>query len=209
MKWIQILVTLTILVGSMPGYIAASPSSTIVYYKHPMGAFFILNRHTDTLKGYIFLSDRPFFQFYPLPHTLDVRYLNIQWDSVGYMKLYDDSINCKAHFRILERIDDKGLWRLVGKKSKVSIYDGALVKGACPGSMLLVTPDATVKIFHWANYFILHFGHARPLVLKFINHRYAVRLHEKDFTSKQEMIDYILNKENGLLNSTSFSIRRQ
>jgi len=42
---------------------------------------------------------------------------------------------------------------------------------------------------------ILHFGHNRPLLLKFINRRYDVKLHEKDFSTKQDMINYILNRE--------------
>lgn len=61
----------------------------------------------------------------------------------------------------------------------------------------------TIQLFRWFA-FCSHFGNKRPLLLRFINRRYHVKLREKDFKTNQDMIQYILDKENTLpLNSPS------
>lgn len=115
------------------------------------------------------------------------------------MKLYEDSIDQDDHFSIIEKVNDQGLWRLVAQKDAIKIYDNKEVLAAnWRNKMRLVTPSSNIKLFSWGA-FMMHFGDTQLLLTKFINEHYHLHLHKGDFRDKQEIVNYLLDKESTIV----------
>jgi hypothetical protein len=161
----------------------------------PVEAAYITTNY-DTIEGYTKM-DIP-YDFPIIPKGVawlkkNVRHIPI--DEVTYMQLYDYDFD--SHFYEFRRISYYHLYRLVAEKGNIKIYDNFLYIGSWKNRTLLVEPKDTIQLFGWFA-FTSHFGNKRPLLLKFINRRYHVKLREKDFKTRPDMIQYILDKENDL-----------
>jgi hypothetical protein len=171
-----------------------------VAYKYPQQKADVqkawIVKNTDTLKGYVKLIHAKYFPIIPdgaewTPTTI----INVEVADITYMRLYDESADKSNRYSEFFSIGDSRLYRLVAKKNDVKIFDHFLTGGAWQNKTLLITPGDTTKMFSWIA-FESHFQDQRPLLLKFINKRYNARLRKSDFKSRQDMIEYILDKEN-------------
>lgn len=179
----------------------------IAYYptrwRVPVEAAYIATNYA-TIEGYTRMVSRYDFPIIPKGVAwLQKNVRDIPIDEVTYMRVYDYDFD--SHFSEFQKISYGRLYRLVAEKGHVKIYDNFLHIGSWKNKTLLVKPKDTIQLFGWFAFFI-HFGNKRPLLLRFINRRYHVELREKDFTTKQDLIQYILDKENALL-LTSLPLR--
>jgi hypothetical protein len=154
----------------------------------PIKEGLIVLRNSDSLKGIIKLL--PFALSYPLLDTTTNKILDIYVRDISLMRIYHTtpdgpfsdfiSLNYK-HF----------LWRLLGKRNNVAIYDNELNGGIL--KLLLVTPVKRMWLYNNMTWFF----HANMdyLLIRFINNRYQTSLKEEDFRATQDMIQYILDKE--------------
>jgi hypothetical protein len=150
----------------------------------------------DTIEGYTRMAIPYDFPIIPKGVALlqgNVRHIPI--DEVTYMRVYDYDFD--SHFYEFQRISYWHLYRLVAEKADAKIYDNFLHIRSWKNKTLLVTPKDTIQLFSWFA-FCRHFGNQRPLLLGFINRHYHLKLREKDFNTKQDMIRYILDEENAL-----------
>ncbi len=159
----------------------------------PVEAAYITTNYYDTIEGYTKMDIPYDFPIIPKGVAwLKKNVRNIPIDEVTYMRVYDYDFN--SHFYEFRRISYYHLYRLVAEKGDIKIYDNFLHIRSWKNRTLLVKPKDTIQLFGWFA-FISHFGNQRPLLLKFINKRYPIKLREKDFKTKQDMIQYILDKE--------------
>jgi hypothetical protein len=63
-------------------------------------------------------------------------------------------------------------------------------------NMFLVDGEHWINIYHGATGFWERKNISNKLILEFINKRYKLNLHQSDFKSGMDMIDFILDKEN-------------
>jgi hypothetical protein len=151
----------------------------------------------DTIEGYTQMAIPYDFPIIPKGVAwLQKNVRDIPIDEVTYMRVYDYDFD--SRFSEFQKISYGRLYRLVAEKGDVKIYDNFLHIGSWKNKTLLVKPKDTIQLFGWFSFFI-HFGNKRPLLLRFSNRRYHVKLREKDFKTKQDMIQYILDKENALM----------
>jgi hypothetical protein len=144
----------------------------------PVEAAYITTNY-DTIEGYTKMD---------IPYDFPIILKGVSWlqknvrdipiDEVTYMRVYDYDFD--SHFYEFRRISYYHLYRLVAEKGDDKIYDNFLHIRSWKNRTLLVKPKDTIQLFGWFA-FISHFGNKRPLLLKFINRRYHVKLREKDF----------------------------
>lgn len=186
--------------GCYPKATAMMENWPVVYHpnqRHVAVQAAYIAANYDTIWGYTKLVSRYDFPVIPrgLPWSKsNVR--NVPIIAVSYMRLYDYDFN--SHFSEFRKLGDGRLFRLVAEKGDVKIFDNFLYLNSWKNKTFLIEPQQTVQLFSWFAY-CLHFGNKRPLLLKFINRRYHVKLHEKDFKSKEEMFSYIVVRENARL----------
>ena len=161
----------------------------------PVEAVYIATNY-DTIEGYTRMAIPYDFPIIPKGVAWlkkNVRHIPI--DEVTYMRVYDYDFD--SHFYEFRKISFYHLYRVVAEKGDVKIYDNFLKIRSWKNRTLLVKPKDTIQLFSWFA-FCSHFGNQRPLLLRFINRHYHLKLREKDFKTKQDMIRYILDKENAL-----------
>jgi hypothetical protein len=189
---------LTLLQGCFPKITPMMKMWPIVYYptrwQVPVEAVFLVTKR-DTVEGYTKLAGGlPVIARGVTWELKNVKYVDIE--SVRYMRLYNYDFN--SHFFELRRLSYGHLYRSLAEEGKAGIYDNYLGLGEWKNRTLLVAPQDTIQLFSWFA-FMSHFGNKRPLLLKFIKRRFHVKVREKDFNTKQDMIKYILERENALL----------
>jgi hypothetical protein len=169
----------------------------IRFGRAPIKEGFIVLTQGDTLKGSIMvLAINP--DSYPILVSGAQRVQEVFLPNIAHMRIFDgkggwpyfDYIN--LHFTWF-------LWRLDGKKKDVAIYDDTL-RGGDHHRVILVTPTTRVRIYNgqdWAfnNSWLI------SRLTRFINRRYHAGVKKEDFKSTQDIFDYILDKENALLDS--------
>ena len=163
----------------------------------PVTEGFIVLTDGDTLRGFIKLFTIN-SSYYPILDTRSNQIQDVGVWQIESMHIYDNSPN--GPYVDYIHLPNQGiLWRLDGKRKDVAIYDDVL-KGGWGIRMILVTPKARIKIYSGSAY-IFHHGYSDEhlLLIRFINQRYKTSVKDEDFTSTQEIIDYILDKEQGLL----------
>lgn len=167
----------------------------IAYYptrwQVPVETVFVVTKR-DTVEGYTKLAGGlPVIPRGVTWELKNVKYFDIE--SVRYMRLYDYDFN--SLFFEFRRLSYGHLYRSLAEDGKAGIYDNYLGLGEWKNRSLLVAPKDTIQLFSWFA-FMSHFGNKRPLLLKFIKRRYHVKVRNKNFKTKQDMIRYILDKEN-------------
>lgn len=168
------------------------------YHEPVKGAFIVMSGQKDTLKGYVKFLKRSYYAVIPIGSKWSQEsIINVEVESIQFMKVFENSIGDTNHFSAWERLGKgrRNLWRLIGKKDGVRVYDWAYFDGSLPTRMLLVTPHGQVYIYHCAA-IAMHFGHRRSLLLKFIRRRYKVAVRKRDFAAESDLVNYILDKEN-------------
>lgn len=153
----------------------------------PIKEGFIVRNNNDTLKGFIKLL--PISNYYPVLDTGTNIVKDVYFNDIILMRVFDHST--EGPFTDFVNLHYKQtLWRVLGKKNNVSICDMALQMSS---KTILFTPNKRIKIFGvWAS-----FWHGEDnLLIKFMNKRYKTTLKDEDFKATQDMIDYILDKEN-------------
>jgi hypothetical protein len=165
--------------------------------KPPIREGFIVLAKGDTLKGSIMvLAVNP--DAYPILVTGAKKVREIVLPDIASMRIYDD----KSALHYVDYINLPNtfyLWRLDGRKKDVAIYDDEL-RGGTRYQMILVTPMARIRIYR---------GTQRPFydskinsyLIRFINKRYKTSVQWGGLKSTREILDYILDEENALLDS--------
>jgi hypothetical protein len=155
----------------------------------PIWEGLIVLKNNDTLKGFIKLL--LFTSAYPILDTGTNKVQDVNINDISLMRLYahspdgpfTDFINMNYH---------PILWRLLGRKNKIAIYDNALKSGII--KMILVNPNKRIWLYNGFTWFF-NGGNMNHLLIRFINKRYKTSFKEKDFRATQDMIQYILDKE--------------
>jgi hypothetical protein len=148
-------------------------------------------RNNDTLKGYIKLL--PITSSYPILDTGTNKVKDVYFNDISLMRVnahlpygygvFTDFVNLNyRHF----------LWRLIGKKNKVAIYDNVLKSGII--KMILVIPNKRIWLYSGLTWFF-HNGKMDYLLIRFINKRYKTSFKEEDFRATKDMIQFILDRE--------------
>lgn len=159
----------------------------------PVEAIYLATE-SDTIEGYTRMVANDVFPIIPKGvewSRANVKYIPV--NLVTFMRLY--SYDFDSHFNEFRKISNGYLYRVAAEKGKIEICDDILqFDGSWRNKTLLIEPKVTTQLFSWFA-FCVHLGNKRPLLLKFINRRYHVRLQERDFKSKEDMLQYILKKE--------------
>jgi hypothetical protein len=126
--------------------------------------------------------------------------INVEIQDIAYIrieKIYKYSFDSSARYTDFVNIDSLHLWRLIGRKNEVSLYDNMLgdMNSLFLKRMVLVSGNQPITVFTWASY-NKHFGNIRQLLLNFIKRRYKIKLPETDFKSNMDLINVILDQEN-------------
>ena len=132
---------------------------------------------------------------YPILVTETKTVREIVLPDIASMRIYDDKpgghyvdyINLPYTFY---------LWRLDARKKDVAIYDDEL-RGGTHFHMILVTPTARITIYKGTQWPFYN-SKINIVLTRFINQRYKTVVQWGDFTSTQEILDYILDKESTL-----------
>jgi hypothetical protein len=155
----------------------------------PIGQGLIVLRNNDTLKGFIKLL--PFTYSYPILDTGTNKVQDISINDISLMRVYAHSPD--GPFTDFINLNYRHiLWTLKGKKNKVAIYDNALKSGII--KMMLVTPNKRISLYSSITWFF-YGGNMDHLLIRFIKKHYSASLKEDDFKPTQDMIQYILDKE--------------
>jgi hypothetical protein len=163
---------------------------------HPIRGFMVLT-NGDTLKGYIKVF--AFFDYYPILDTGTNKVQDIYFSDIESMRIYNnspDDYSFKGYTDYVNFGDRHFLWRLDWKKKDVAIYDDMLHMGK--HHLIMVTPKARITLYTGRLWFS-HYDKIDSLLIHFINERYRTGVSEGNFKSMKEIIDYILDKENDLL----------
>lgn len=150
---------------------------------------FLLLKNGDTLRGWIKLL--PYGLAYPLwpgegSEVSEIELRNIRYIRLEIPFMKDD------HTDLVNLGYKRFLWRRDGQKGNAAIYDNEL--GANGTMMILVNGEKIVKLYHKMSW-ILHGGNTDRMVVRFIDKRYKLSMRTKDFQTRQEMIDTILDRE--------------
>ena len=165
----------------------------------PLKGFIVLTSG-DTLKGYIKVF--AFYAFYPILDTATNKVQDIYFPSIGSMRLYShspDDYSFKGYTDYVNLGNKDFLWRLDGKKKDVAIYDDMLGLGM--HHLIMVTPKARITLYKGRLWFS-EYDKIDFQLIRFINDRYKTGVSEGDFKSREDIIDYILDKEQGLFENT-------
>lgn len=163
----------------------------------------ILKKDGDTLKGYIkmiinydrgqTINDVPLLPFNGRGENDIIR---VGLDSIDYVRLKSPRNNTTTDYMPIHG----AMWRLEGRKDQVSVCSIILgenySKSAWSEEWLLVVGNKLVDIpLNASNSGVWHPHYA--YLLQFINKRYGEKFDKSHFKGKQDMIDYILDRENG------------
>jgi hypothetical protein len=161
----------------------------------PLKGFIVLHSG-DTLKGYIKVF--AFYDFYPILDTGTNKVQDVYFSDIGSMRIYNngpDDYRFKGYTDYVNFGDRHFLWRLDGKKKDVAIYDDILHMGM--HHLIMVTPKARITLYKGRQWFS-DYDKIDPLLVRFINERYKTGVSVGNFKSREDIIDYILDKESTL-----------
>jgi hypothetical protein len=147
----------------------------------------------DTLKGY--LKVFAFHDFYPILDTGTNKVQDIYFSDIGSMRIYSNSpydYSFKGYIDYVNLGDNHFLWRLDGIKKDVAIYDDMLRLGM--HHLIMITPKARITLYKGRQWFD-NYDKIDPLLVRFINERYKTGVSVENFKSREDIIDYILDKE--------------
>jgi hypothetical protein len=167
------------------------------HYKHAISLIkegFIVLTQGDTLKGSIkVLRNNP--GAYPIlvKGTNFVR--EIALPCIASMRIFDDKPG-GSYVDYINFPYTSYLWRLDRRKKHVAIYDDQL-RGGNHFHMILATPTARIKIYK-STAWPFYNSKLNGILIRFINERYKTGVSEGNFHSIQEIIDYILDREEAL-----------
>jgi hypothetical protein len=155
----------------------------------PVKEGYIVLKNNDTLRG--FIKVLPITDSYPVLDTGDNQVRDIYVKDISVMRLYDHSP--EGPYNDFFNLNYKHfLWRLIGKKGDVSMYDDQLRSGIL--QITIFTPTKRMKLYSKWTWFICNSNMDKMLV-RFINRHYKVQFSEDDFKSTSDMFDYILDRE--------------
>jgi hypothetical protein len=161
----------------------------------PIKEGYIVLKNEDTLRG--FIKVLPITNSYPILDTGNNQLCDIDVKDISMMRLYD--ISTAGPYNDFFNLGYKHfLWRLIGKKGDISMYDDELKSGIL--QITIFTPTKKIRLYSKWTWFIYNSNIDRMLV-HFINRRYKVRVSEDDFKSTSDMYQYILDKESAFLNA--------
>ncbi len=168
------------------------------YNTAPVRNGYIVKMGGDTIRGLIkFLRYNSRFTTYmPILPTGTKTVIEVPRKDILYMRVYYDDTENNTHFSDFFNIDNnKDIWRLVAKKNDVAIYDNYIPdpKVSHGYSMVLMTESEKNCIYY---YFFFPSNNINRRVLRFINRRYKTSFNKTDFKKREDMFDYILDKEN-------------
>ena len=165
---------------------------------------YILKKNGDTLKGYIkmvinydrgqTMNDVPLLPFNERGENDIIR---VALDDIDYVRLKSPRDSTTTDYMPIHGL----MWRLEGRKGQVSMCSIILgenySKSAWSEEWLLVIGNKLVDIPLTAgNSGVWHPNFA--YLLQFINKRYGENFDKKHFKGKQDMVNYILDRENGI-----------
>jgi hypothetical protein len=161
----------------------------------PIRGYIVLT-NGDTLKGY--LKVFAFYDYYPILDTGTNKVQDIYFSDIGSMRIYFNSpfeYSFKGYTDYVNFGDRHFLWRLDWKKKDVAIYDDMLNMGM--HHLIMVTPKARITIYKGRQWFSMY-DKIDSQLIRFINERYKAGVSEGDFKSREDIIDYILDKEEAI-----------
>jgi hypothetical protein len=161
----------------------------------PIRGYIVLS-NGDTLNGYIKVF--AFFDYYPILDTATNKVQDIFFSDIGSMRIYFNSpfdYSFKGYTDYVNFGDRHFLWRLDWKKKDVAIYDDMLNIGM--HHLIMVTPKARITIYKGRQWFSMY-DKIDSQLIRFINERYKAGVSEGDFKSREDIIDYILDKEEAI-----------
>lgn len=160
----------------------------------PMRGFIVLT-NGDTLQGYIKVF--AFYGYYPILDTATDKVRNIDFSNIRSMHIYN--MGPRGFIDYVHLPKENFPWKLDGKTKDVAIYDDILRLGTY--HLIMVTPKARITLYKGRQLYS-HYDKIDPLLIRFINERYKTGVKNEDFKSTQEIIDYILDKEQDLVENT-------
>ena len=158
----------------------------------PIRGYIVLT-NGDTLNGYIKVF--AFYAFYPILDTGTGKVQDIYFSDIGSMRVYFNSpydYSFKGYTDYVNFGDRHFLWRLDWKKKDVAIYDDMLHTGM--HHLIMVTPKARITLYKGRQWFSMY-DKIDSLLIRFINERYKTGVSLGTFKSREDIIDYILDKE--------------
>lgn len=162
----------------------------------PIRGYIVLT-NGDTLNGYIKIF--AFYNYYPILDTAINKVKDIDWSNIRSMHIYGNDpydYSFKGYIDFVHLLPQENfLWRLDGKKQDVAIYDDMLVLGM--HHLIMVTPRARIALYKGRQLYS-YYDKIDPLLIRFINERYKTGISLENFKSREEIIDYILDKEERL-----------
>jgi hypothetical protein len=191
----------------LPGLLGCSKSITpwmkawpIAYYptewRAPVKEAHVVTNDNHIYEGYIkLLQSRPYFALIPYKEKwLQASIENIEVREISTMRLYNDSTDHLQNYSDCLWIDAGHFGEILGKKNNIKICKTFMHRGGWSNRTILFTSKDTIRIFSWGAY-MTHFGHVKPLILKFIHKRYGIRPDPRGLGTERAMIEYILARE--------------
>jgi len=152
---------------------------------------YMVMKSGDTTRGYMERRDKV-CRILPVGKF---EYKEIPYDQIRFIWADIASFG-KDHIELTNQYWEKPL-RLMAEKGSVLLYDNADLTAAdrLGAPLILVTDGKPVKIYDYGQFY-KHQRHIRKLVVNFVNKRYGVALPKDYFKTNQEVVDYLVDKEN-------------
>jgi hypothetical protein len=171
----------------------------------PVRKGFIVLASGDTLKGYIKVFPEG-AGFYPILDTVSNEVQKVIVANIAMLRIYDESLfitirisyDRPPYVDYINMPNSFYLWRLDGRRKDVAICDDVL-KGGRINNLILVTPTERILLFKGGYWFLDH--NIDVVLIGFINGRYKTGVSIANFTTTEDIIDYILDKEESLYDS--------
>lgn len=163
----------------------------------PVKKGYVVNINHDTTIGLVKLVHPWAIPILPENKNHENDIIKVKLDSVESLSVYYDT-TIKKETKYVNISYKSTLWRLLAKQNNIAIYDNnypATNYNVYYGKTILVTGIERVKLFTYIGY-ISRLGNTKPLLLKFVRKRYGTNTDSVRFKDKQEVIEYILKKEN-------------
>ncbi len=180
-----------------PIRMARTNGAALSYNATKVSQGYILLRNNDTLVGKmkILVYSPPtldFVDFLAAGKNTRKDLVEVKTKEINYVRDYTDSFKSDSNFTDFVNLENKDLWRLLARENKISVYDDLLAGDPGYGyRMRLVSENKMIKIYGNS---LFHIKGIKPLIVRFINHRYHTHFETGDFKDVKAMIDTILEK---------------
>jgi len=163
----------------------------------PVKKGYVVDINHDTTIGLVKLVHPWAIPILPENKSHESDIIKVKLDSIESLGVYYDT-TIEKETKYVNINYKSTLWRLLAKQNNIAIYDNgypATNYNVYYGKTILVNGKERIKLFSFIGY-LSRLGHTKPLLLKFVRKRYGTNTERVSLRDKQEVIEYILKKEN-------------